>query len=157
MLSPEGSWATLSIMISASWPSALQTSTHSAQPLQCWGSTKIPNMAGSMPLRAGTSAYFLVRTKCELAVSAVRAPSARFHANAPIAGSSCVSGTATARMAVSGQALTHAMQPTHCSAMNSGMCAERLLKSRTAAVPGGMMLRATPESAGSSTSAMPRR
>ncbi len=38
-----GSSATLSIMIRASWPSAAQTSTHSAQPLQWTGSTKIPN------------------------------------------------------------------------------------------------------------------
>ena len=49
---------------SASWPSALHTSTHSAQPLQWIGSTKIPNVAGSRPRRAGTSPYFVVWAKC---------------------------------------------------------------------------------------------
>ena len=45
------------------WPSAAHTSTHSAQPLQCTGSMKIPNPAGASPLWAGTSAYLLVRAK----------------------------------------------------------------------------------------------
>ena len=45
---------------------------------------------------------------------------------------------------MSGQALTQAMQPTQASRMNSGMRGARPLKSRVAAVPGGMMLRATP-------------
>ena len=46
---------------------------------------------------------------------------------------------------MSGQALTQAMQPTHCSAMNCGMRGASRLKSRVAAVPGGMMLRARPD------------
>ena len=62
-----------------------------------------------------------------------------------------------ARMAVSGQALTQAMQPTHLSSRNSGMRGASRLKSRVAAVPGGMIERARPASAGSSMSATPRR
>ena len=58
---------------------------------------------------------------------------------------------------MSGQALTQAMQPTQRSSRNSGMRGARPLKSRVAAVPGGMTLRATPASVGSSTSATPRR
>ena len=45
---------------------------------------------------------------------------------------------------MSGQALTQAMQPTQRSAMSSGMRGARRLKSRVAAVPGGMTLRASP-------------
>ena len=41
---------------------------------------------------------------------------------------------------MSGHALTHAMQPTHASAMNCGICGESDEKSRVAAVPGGMMI-----------------
>jgi hypothetical protein len=74
-----------------------------------------------------------------------------------IAAASEPSGWAVAKMALSGQALTQAMQPTHCSATNCGISGDRLLKSRTPAVAGPMMLRATPMSAGSSTSATPLR
>ncbi len=51
-------------------------------------------------------------------------------------------------MAVSGQAVTQAMQPTHLSSRNSGMRGASRLKSRVAAVPGGMIERARPASAG---------
>jgi hypothetical protein len=60
-------------------------------------------------------------------------------------------------IAVSGQAATQAMQPTHLSSRKSGIRGASLLKSRVAAVPGGMIERASPASAGSSRSAMPRR
>ena len=69
----------------------------------------------------------------------------------------CDSGTTQARIALSGQALTQAMQPTHCSISTSGIRGASRLKSRVADVPGGMMLRARPASAGNSASAMPRR
>jgi hypothetical protein len=49
------------------------------------------------------------------------------------------------------------MQPTHFSARKSGILRASFEKSRTAAVAGGMMLRARPASAGSSRSATPRR
>ena len=157
MLSPVGSAGTLSIITSASYPSAAQTSTHSAQPLQWIGSTKMPKAAGSSPLRAGTSAYFWVRTKWARAVSAASAGSGWAAANASILRSVSDSGRAIPRIAVSGQALTQVMQPTHFSRRKSGMRGARWLKSRVAAVPGGMTLRATPMSAGSSASATPRR
>ena len=66
-------------------------------------------------------------------------------------------GCATPRIAVSGQALTQAMHPTQASNMNSGIRGASPLKSRVAAVPGGITLRATPGSLGSSTSATPLR
>ena len=58
---------------------------------------------------------------------------------------------------MSGQAVTHVMHPTHASRMTSGISGESPLKSRLAAVAGGMMLRATARSAGSSPSATFRR
>ena len=58
---------------------------------------------------------------------------------------------------MSGQALTQAMHPTQASSRNSGICGASPLKSRVAAVPGGIMLRATPGSLGSSMSATPLR
>ena len=53
-----------------------------------------------------------------------------------------------------GQVFTHDMQPTQRSAMNSGIWGARWLKSRVAAVPGGMMLRATAPSAPSPASSV---
>ena len=50
-------------------------------------------------------------------------------------------------IAVSGQVWTQAMQPTQAAAMNLGMRGASELKSRVAAVPGGMMLRPTSASA----------
>ena len=76
-------------------------------------------------------------------------------ANATMLDSRALAGVATANNAVSGQTLTHAMQPTQASKSNAGISAERPEKSRTAAVPGGMMLRATAMSAGSAESALP--
>ena len=67
VLSPVGSSATLSIITSASWPSAAQTSTHSAQPLQWTGSTKMPNAPARGPCVAGTSPYFVVGAKWDSA------------------------------------------------------------------------------------------
>ncbi len=51
-------------------------------------------------------------------------------ANESIAAASEPFGCAVAMMALSGQALTHAMQPTHFSAMKAGISGERALKSR---------------------------
>ncbi len=59
------------------------------------------------------------------------------------------------RMAVSGHSVTQVMQPTHLSATSSGISGERYEKSRSAAVPGGIRLRATPTSAGSSCDPVP--
>ena len=78
-------------------------------------------------------------------------------AKASILPSSSGAGTTTPRIAVSGQALTQAMHPTHFSARRSGIRGASFEKSRTAEVAGGMMLRARPASAGSSRSAIPRR
>ena len=117
----------------------------------------MPNLAGGLPCFLGTSAYFWVWAKCRPAVSAASAGSAVPAAKSPIAVSTSVSGRATPRIAVSGQALTQLMQPTQASRTKSGMRGARWLKSRVAAVPGGMMLRASPMSATSSASATPRR
>ena len=118
---------------------------------------KSPKSAASMPRLAGTSAYFVVWTKCCFAVSAASVGFGWAAANFSIAAASAAFGWAVAKMALSGQALTQAMQPTHCSATNCGISGERLLKSRVAAVAGAIRLRATPMSAGSSTSATPLR
>ncbi len=125
--------------------------------MQWIGSTKIPNDAGSRPLRDGTSAYFCVREKCA-SIDARAASGAGVAAtNAAVRSSSVPPGRAIPRMAVSGQALTQVMQPTQASRMTSGMSGASPLKSRTAAVAGGMMLRATARSAGRSPSATLRR
>ena len=79
---------------------------------------KMPKLAGGTPFFSGTSAYFFVRTKWERAVVAASSGSGSPAANAAMHGSSCASGTAIPRMAVSGHALTQAMQPTHCSAIS---------------------------------------
>jgi hypothetical protein len=97
---------------------------------------------------------FRVSTKCERAVSVACAALGSVCANAAVRSSTADFGSAMPRIAVSGQVFTQLMQPTQRSAMNSGMRGARWLKSRVAAVPGGMMLRATPRSAGSSTSAL---
>ena len=98
-------------MRSASYPSAVHTSTHSAHPLHLVGSMKMPNNAPSSPFRAGTSKYFRVRT--HWAPSNSGSPSSR------------EAGIALARIAVSGHSVTQVMQPTHRSAMNSGISGER--------------------------------
>ena len=152
-----GSVSRLSIMMSASCPRALHTSTHSAQPLQWTASTKIPNAPRSSPRLAGTSPYLVVGAKCSRAVLAATSGCGCVAANVSIRDSSSGSGTTIPKIALSGQALTQAMHPTHLSRRNSGMRGASRLKSRVAEVPGGMMLRARPASAGSSTSAMPRR
>src|ERR1035437_5082876 len=155
--SPLGSLSIFSSMTRAVWPCARQTSTHSAQPLQWYESMKMPKSADSMPRLAGTSPYLVVWTKCDFAVSAASFGSGWVAANASIAVASEDFGCAVARMALSGQALTQAMQPTHWSATNLGIIGDRALKSRMPAVAGPIRLRATPASAGSSKSATPRR
>ncbi len=125
--------------------------------MQWRGSTKMPNEAGSRPFRAGTSAYLVVCAKWVVAVVAASAGSGSVAAKASMAAVAWDSGRAMPRMAVSGQALTQDMQPTQASRTKSGIRGASLLKSRTAAVPGGMIERATPASAGSSASATPRR
>ncbi len=105
----------------------------------------------------GTSAYLVVCAKCDVAVAEASAGSGSVDANVSMAAAVWDSGRAIPRIAVSGQALTQDMQPTQASRTNSGMRGASLLKSRTAAVPGGMIERATPASAGSSASATPRR
>ena len=50
--------------------------------------------------------------------------------------------------AESGHTLTQAMQPVQASGISSGSIGARLLKSRPAADPGGMRLRATSSAAG---------
>jgi hypothetical protein len=100
---------------------------------------------------------FVVWAKWLRAVAAARRGSGSVAAKVSIAASTTVSGWAIARIALSGHALTQVMQPTHASRTNSGIVGARPLKSRVAAVPGGMTLRATPSSLGSSRSATPRR
>ena len=78
-------------------------------------------------------------------------------ANPAIAGLRTDAGCATPRIAVSGQVVTQLMQPTQRSGSKAGMRGARVEKSRTAAVPGGMTLRATPASAGRLASAVPAR
>src|SRR5450756_2642569 len=141
----------------ASWPWATHTSTHSAQPLQWAGSMKRPKSAPSMPFLAGTSPYLAVWTKCDRAVDSASFEFGWEAANDPIALASEPLGWAVAMMALSGQALTQAMQPTHFAAARAGINGERLLKSRVLAVAGPMRLRPTFSSDGSSTSATPRR
>jgi hypothetical protein len=68
-------------------------------------------------------------------------------AQVSMSGATAGSGTTRARMAVSGQAATQAMQPTHLSSRNSGMRGARRLKSRVAASRADVE-RARPASAG---------
>ena len=96
--------ATLSVMNSASWPEAPHTSTHSEQPLQCTGSTKMPNEAGARPWRlAGTSRVLLgvdeVRSRRSTPRRSGRPGARRTPAMRP---SSSASGMTIARMAAVG-------------------------------------------------------
>ena len=125
--------------------------------MQWPGSTNSPKAPRSSPRFAGTSPYFWVAAKWRVSSAAATAGCGWLAANVSTAGATCDSGTTQARIALSGQALTQAMQPTHMSISTSGIRGASRLKSRVADVPGGMMLRARPASAGNSASAMPRR
>ena len=139
-------------------PARAQTSTHSRAALAVAGVDEDARTAPA-PCRAapGTSPYFWVAAKCARSSAAPTAGCGWLAANASIAGSSDGFRLRRRRGSrVSGQALTQAMQPTQPRrSERPGSAARARLKSRVADVPGGMMLRARPASAGSSASAMP--
>ena len=116
---------------------------------------KRPNFAGSRPRLAGTVPYFWVSANWLDSCAVAAAGRSSIAAKATIAGVRSPAGCAVAKMALSGQADTHAMQPTHFSAISCGMRGDSVEKSRTAADPGGISERARPSSAGRPASPVP--